>query len=273
MAVSPKQSCNRLLPETGEPRRDRSLKNSNPNRGSVLDSICGHWPFTRIIKKGWLDRKKTLFSRQWPNRQRLQPSDMSRQCENSLISGEQTCNFLRWKRWTHHCDIGPRNTKLSFCFCEARFHVTTLEMAVVRITSLSPKFNGSHFGLPCTQRYPQNDWTGWQFPVHYDVCARRPFAALGVFTDINIFSSSILNANVFNLHARVNLYARVNLHAWVNLYARVLSNCKTSLEQIPCLTALSASSIQSSCDCCCAGSLCNSVASLYNNAHRIRHLC
>ena len=36
-------------------------------------------------------------------------------------------------------------------------------MGAVRITSLNPKFNGSHFGLP-PQQYPQNDWLGGKFP-------------------------------------------------------------------------------------------------------------
>ena len=42
-------------------------------------------------------------------------------------------------------------------------------MGAVRITSLNPKLNGSHFGLPSTE------WlAGWQFLVYRYVCARPP---------------------------------------------------------------------------------------------------
>ena len=44
-------------------------------------------------------------------------------------------------------------------------------MGTVCITSWYPKLNGSHFGLP---PYPQNDWTGWQNLVNYDVFAQAP---------------------------------------------------------------------------------------------------
>ena len=49
--------------------------------------------------------------------------------------------------------------------------VVSRSIGLVRITSWYPHFNGSHFGLP-PQLYPQNDWTGCQNRVDYDIFAQ-----------------------------------------------------------------------------------------------------
>ena len=64
--------------------------------------------------------------------------------------------------------------------CNSEFH----SVGAVRITSWYPKINGSHFGLP-TQSYPQNDWTGWQNGVNYDICAQAPSA---IFRHVPVWS-------------------------------------------------------------------------------------
>ena len=48
----------------------------------------------------------------------------------------------------------------------------------MRSTSLNPiKVQWKSFWL-ATQLYPQNDWTGWQFPLYYDIRARPPLKQL-----------------------------------------------------------------------------------------------
>ena len=84
------------------------------------------------------------------------------------------------------------------------------QWGAVRITSLNPKFNGSHFGLPPSTIHRMTYWLGGrQIPVYYDVCAGPNWLSLnsGYHDIMRMHPTSARRRNYWTLvHAKTKEY-------------------------------------------------------------------